>query len=576
MTPLQRSLLLLLPSLSGLVLILIHSLRHRGRAVTISFFVFGALYGVLRDAFIQDAMIDDRDLRMPYEFALPVLRLGDASIQAVIGWLFSIYTSWSIAEAIVRRFEPKNEEPRLFPVLAIACIANAAIGYAVEVAAAAANWWWWNISVKNPFTLDVPVAGVIAWFSVPFDFLLPFLLTFGDRNRVRWWGLLAAAAFPIHIKWTHGDLELGYQTLKVPFFTTFHLLMILTLLLGMVVAPLKTRGLRRQGGQWGPLLLAGTVIGITAFMQVTRGGPLLLISQIPIVGLVAAGFLPFPIPVVALVSAGCSILALLTGSDAAAVWALLPIAYLAILDRTFRSEAAAWKNAVAIVSLIVVGLAFAFCMHSNGLELQATKRFNQAQKLTSTVQAEKAMRQAIALCPHKDEFYMVLARSLQARGDLTGAEALYRELTERIPGAELAHVQLGNVLVQRAESAPPGERPPLLRDAKEHFEWAVKVRPKHPQPHLALGRFLMTTGKSDSKRETARSHLESALELASEEKDNETARKVAAESLRLLALLEQEAGHLEKAASYLDRLLEQQGPTPDPKVEAWRRRLERD
>ncbi len=575
MTPAQRSLLLLLPSLSGLLLILFHSWRQRGPKITIAFFVSGAVYGLLRDAFIQDAMIDDRDLRMPYEFALPVLRIGDASIQAVVGWLFSIYASWCIAEAIVRRFEPQQAEPRLFPVLTLACLTNAALGYAVEVAAAAAGWWWWNLSVKNPFTLDVPVAGVIAWFSVPFDFLLPFLLIFGDRGRIRWWALVTVALFPLHIKWSHGSLELGYQTLKIPLFTTYHLLMILSLFLGSVIIPIRTRG-SGTGDRWAAAALVITVVGITGFMQTTHGDSLvLLLSLLPLVVLSLVAFTRFPtwaIGVVAAVPATAAVAQV----GAIGFWAWVPAAYLIFFERTVRPGAAPHlKNAHAMGAIVAIGAAYLFCANGNGNEVRANRRYAQAQQARSLDETEKGIRQAIELCPHKDEFHFALARLLLQEGDRTGAIAVYRDLAARIPGAELAHVHLGNTLVLEAEPLPLGspERRALLQEARERFDWAVKVRPEHPQTHFALGRFLATVPRSIEKQREGVSHLERAIALASVEVDNEIAQRVIAQSWRLLAQFHERANESERAIEALEELKKHRARDEEPELDAWIDRL---
>jgi len=514
---------------------------------------------------------------MPFEFSLPVLRIGHASVQAIIGWIFSIYTSWCIAEAIARKVDPLSREaPRTFLVLSLACLNNAAIGYAVEVAAGASGWWWWNISVKNPFTLDVPIAGVIAWYSVPFDFLLPFLVVLSVRGPKRWLGLGLAGLFVFHFQWAHGDLNLGYQLLRIPLFTTYHLLIIFANLLLPLLSRLQCRTGDEPSRAVVPRILVGLVIGVTVLMQVVLPAdhdPALLVSEMPLVGLALIAFSRLPAWSIAVPSllVGAALLPSEVGLAAA-----LPLAYVLMLAVTFRSRGESWRTAHALGALFFVGLAYMFCAMGNGGEVQANRKFEIAKKQLQSGDlgsAEQSVREALDLCPHKDGFYLLLGSIQQRRGDLAAAADTYRALTEQIPGADLGYINLGKTLLRQAARHRRQEKiASLVRQAEAALRSALRIRPNHPEALLTLGQLLIRYRSSDVNAVAeAVSDLARASDLAAAEAGNPVAKEVTRASRIALAEHCLVSGQPGQARRWIEALAEVD--PEDPRLGELRSRL---
>jgi len=191
-------LLLLIPSSILLVLLFLHSWRFRGRAVTLAFFGSCFVFGVIRGNLIHyicTGYLDETTL--PYLFVRPVVRVWNASLQECIGWIFALYLSWSTVEWLLAR-QGKDKVP-LYRLIGLAAFFIGAMAYAVEAAAGGVKWWIWVLPIKNPFFADVPLAGIIAWISVVFDFLGPFLLIYYKAARGLILKIFLFCLFPIHM-----------------------------------------------------------------------------------------------------------------------------------------------------------------------------------------------------------------------------------------------------------------------------------------------------------------------------------------------------------------------------------------
>ena len=193
--------LLIAPALAVLGLLAFHALRHRTRRTGLAFLAAAFAFGMLRGNFIAWFMTDaaarlgaDDDFGlMPYVVREPLLRLGRATALECAGWVIALYLGLSLAEDVLRR--RPGMERRLFPLVALASVFTAALGYAVEAGANAMGWWTWTLPMQSRLLVEVPAAGLWAWFSVGFDFLLPFLLFAGTvppAGRWRYLSLLSS------------------------------------------------------------------------------------------------------------------------------------------------------------------------------------------------------------------------------------------------------------------------------------------------------------------------------------------------------------------------------------------------
>jgi hypothetical protein len=170
MTP--RMAILILPATAVVIGLVIHSLKFRGGRDTLYFFVAAALFGVARGNVIWWITTVHFQSKFPYVFQKRLLGVYHDSLTADAGWIICLYIGSYLAYRICSRLP--GAKGRVFPMVSLACLFNACLSYAVEASAMNMGWWQWNLSTKSSILSDVPVVGVIAWFSVGFDFLIPY------------------------------------------------------------------------------------------------------------------------------------------------------------------------------------------------------------------------------------------------------------------------------------------------------------------------------------------------------------------------------------------------------------------
>ncbi|HEU5180465.1 MAG TPA: tetratricopeptide repeat protein [Candidatus Polarisedimenticolia bacterium] len=189
-------LLLFISSSLLTLLLVVHAVRTRGARTALAFFVSAFLFGVIRGNSV--AYLAAGEDAGPYIFSEAIVSIGRAELPAVIGWIFSVYLSWVLAERFLR------SRPALaggvFTLSAFAMLAMGCFSDAVETTASGVGWWRWNIVVVTTPLLPAGthLFGIIEWMSVGFDFLVPFLLfrtPKGARSPLAWASLLL---YPIH------------------------------------------------------------------------------------------------------------------------------------------------------------------------------------------------------------------------------------------------------------------------------------------------------------------------------------------------------------------------------------------
>jgi tetratricopeptide (TPR) repeat protein len=212
---------LLLGSTAALALLVVHSWKTRGRAVTLAFFIAATLYGLLREnalwLLMQHLTGGESGVKpyIPQEGFLP--EIGHAHLQVAMGWVFAMYLAWTISELILRRIP--RFAGRVFMIAGLSSLFMLAICWCMETAAVAVGWWYWELPTRSALFGNVNTLGMEGWFTVVPDFLLPFLVIVcsdglvGARHAVpalragesrarhgvpllKW---LWALAFPLHI-----------------------------------------------------------------------------------------------------------------------------------------------------------------------------------------------------------------------------------------------------------------------------------------------------------------------------------------------------------------------------------------
>ena len=311
-------LLLMIPSSLLLVMMFLHSWRYRGRSTTIAFFGLCFGFGLLRGntiLWIITTFLEGDTL--PYLFLRPAIRLWNASLQECIGWMFALYICWSTAEWVLGR--RGQDKIGLYRLIGLAGLMMGAIAYAVEAAAASAHWWVWVFPIKNPYFVETPFVGIVAWISVSVDFLAVFLLI---RHRaVRGWpAFVLPLLFALHML-TH--LKLGDFGPWLPYSPNelWHFVMIALLAWGIAVGgPQITpwtvaAGADKSKGNWRKwgvhVALAGFLAVLVLVHFRVTGQPLDAISMAPFV----VGVLFFRPPLAAAFLALSSLTYLLAGGQ---------------------------------------------------------------------------------------------------------------------------------------------------------------------------------------------------------------------------------------------------------------------
>lgn len=165
---------LALPSLCVFLLLVRHADRNLGHKRTIVYFSALFAYGLIRANWLATIAKDELGSAFPYLINLPVIKIGGASLQEIIGWSVAATLAWLISDRLLNRLRISAGPYR---TAAVGFFVLCAICLAVETAAIEADWWQWTLNQQvRPFFGRVPLVGLLDWGFVPFDFLLPFLV----------------------------------------------------------------------------------------------------------------------------------------------------------------------------------------------------------------------------------------------------------------------------------------------------------------------------------------------------------------------------------------------------------------
>jgi hypothetical protein len=200
-----NTILLAAPAAIMVVILAVHCLFKRGMRLTFTFFVGAFVFGAVRGNLVH--LITDGE--RPYIINEPVVMIGAATAIEIVGWIYALYISWNIGETIANRYE--KTRGMVFPTLVCSCVLMLSIMFTLESVATRAGWWHWRNLVDDSPIFVIGMGGaVFAWFSVGFDFLLPFFLIecSGIRSRLRYLALLPFALhMSVHeLTFTFGNL----------------------------------------------------------------------------------------------------------------------------------------------------------------------------------------------------------------------------------------------------------------------------------------------------------------------------------------------------------------------------------
>jgi tetratricopeptide (TPR) repeat protein len=520
-------LLLIVPSFLLTLLLVAHAVRVRGGRTAFFFFVSAFLFGIVRGNSV--AALAAGENRGPYIFSEAAVSIGRAELPACVGWVFALYLSWCLAEAVTSRIG--SLAGRVFPTSSFSLIAMGCFSYAVETAASGVGWWRWNIVRRpTPFLVGgTHLFGIVEWMSVGLDFLLPFLLfrtARGWRYAPAW---LSLGLYPLH--WaTHWRPQTwpGFPHA----YELYHAAIALAVLaFPLLRSPRLAPAPDRAAPPWIRALPAAAILGMFAVLgwaevAILRQGDLLL-SMLPLAALLSLSQGPGGSG--AVISIACGALtgaaSWATGSPLATALArslppLVPLAaVLAWSDRMGLATRPARRRWVA-AGLVVLALAGALGMiHGKRERERYSHLMDRARALTDlgdAAGAEAVLKQAIALKPEVTLAPKYLASLYGGQGRHREALEILRRCLDLDPTDGEAQQIAGSLLRARSRC---GEAAPF-------FERALRLNPSDPQAARELADCYFKIGREAEAIQVLRAAL------ARRPEDREAGRQLAAELIR--------------------------------------------
>lgn len=427
-----RVLVLAIPSLVVLCLLVWHSMGALPRRRAAAFWGAVAVYGLLRGMAVAWVTREGLGASIPYQIHNPLFQVFGVSLQEVAGWAIVAYLAWWIGERFARA---------LFLQVAWGCLFLGAVSWAVEAAAIAAGWWHWTVPAGRPVLLGVPWIGLVDWFFVGTDFLLPFLALTAPALTRRPARFLTLLLFPLHMA---AHLAPG------PGLHAAHWVLLGLVLWLALRSPVEDAAF--SGGVRLPLAALGIVLADVALVDLfVAKQPELLATLLPVIGVAVQALWPAVGP------------ALLIGSAAGAL-AFPPLGLGTIpplaagplrSGRRFR-----W---MAPALLAVLGVA-ALAVHATGERAEEDLK--------------RRLDQAIA------------ARD---RGDLGTAERELESLSRDHPGSHVPLALLGEI--QYRAGHPDG--------ARDSYEKAVSIKRDFVEGYRYLAVIHLQSGRREAARDAA-------------------------------------------------------------------------
>ena len=175
-------LILIIPASFVMVLLVIHSLRVNGPALTRKFFFWCFLFCYTKE-FIN------ANSQRP-EYFSEGLEILNVPLMVPFGWVVAIYLSWFLAECLIC---PLGRDPRkVLPTVALTSIIIAFISLMVECSGGNMHWWWWNYDIPGLWqehpVLKMPVKIIGGWATtclIFFSFFMIFIVSPLRKTRYK-------------------------------------------------------------------------------------------------------------------------------------------------------------------------------------------------------------------------------------------------------------------------------------------------------------------------------------------------------------------------------------------------------
>ncbi len=293
--------LVLVVSFILVCLLAAHSYYKRGSRLTFNFFLFAFIVTFIKEA--PGRRLDGilaQDHAAPFEFLNPYGPAIIGSLTGLVGWIFTFYLGWSIAEKIIKRVEPLSK--RVFPTLLLSGLVIMSISYSVEATAVRMGWWRWKIEDLRlaSFLIGVPFMAFEAWASFSLQYLLLpyFLIECSTLNRAPWKGVFFIIPF-IHNLLANCQLHM-LRVFEERLIFLLLVIMSFTSSLRFDYSGIKIpRGTKISGSGWFkaiPILVLFTMLSILVFFDITiLKDYYLLITILPLLVLILLAVRTIPL-----------------------------------------------------------------------------------------------------------------------------------------------------------------------------------------------------------------------------------------------------------------------------------------
>lgn len=186
---------------AALVLLALHARALHGARTAAELFGLAFVYFVVKENLSVAGYF-----HVYYYAHEPAVRIVHAPLGVVVGWLFTTYLAWTIAERLLARFPASRGA---FPhTVLVAMLATAAISYPMEAAGTSLGWWRWTVD-RVPWVIPPPADGSHAWVAIPPVPLIGWAFFVG--GFLFWW--LAARAWAPRRAWLRVPIVAGGSAL---------------------------------------------------------------------------------------------------------------------------------------------------------------------------------------------------------------------------------------------------------------------------------------------------------------------------------------------------------------------------
>lgn len=467
--------ILVFPATAVVIGLIIHSLRFRGGRDTIYFFVAAAIFGMARGNVIWWITTVHFESKFPYIFRSQLIGVYHDSLTADAGWIICLYLGSYLALLITEKLP--EVRGRLFPMMSLACLFNACLSYAVEATAMTMGWWQWNLSTRSSILSDVPMVGIVAWFSVGFDFLIPYYTIRHYRRPGQWWPFLTLLIFPVHMC-MHLFGERVSDAIPMTPYNAWHWAMLLAVMCLPFVSRIKMRRPWLRGGSAAASAERGRLIPVIGLFVVVAvlllsdlvisRAPWLLVTKLPLASYALVALLPLsPLWILA----GTSALAAVGGKFFVPTL-IAPVFYYSLKGMSLWKRQAALKAAYVLVPLVLTGIYYNWSHERHQVDKQYGTYINNGLRLAGQGELDEAIEEFLSasrLKPNSLPAYENLSILYSRKNDFGRAESILRKMLDLRPLSEEIHANMGNVFLLKGD----------LDEAERWFNKALAINPTH-------------------------------------------------------------------------------------------------